>query len=197
MEAEQVVEKILSEAGKETDAIKKQAEEQTADEQQKLDRQLTQFGDQTAALAEAAAERMKMQLLAAARMEIVKDNLAEKKSILDEVFEKARRHILEIPDEQYLRMMQNLMLKAVETGDEEVVVDSVEKRIDKEFIDEINSQLGDDFKRDLKLAEQRENIGAGFILRRGKIKNNASLDVLLDQCQNKLEVELAKDLFES
>jgi len=197
MEAQQVVEKILSEAGKEADAIKKQAEEQAADEQRKLDRQLAQFGDQTAALAQRAAERMKMQLLAAARMEIVKENLAEKKSILDEVFENVRRHILEMPDEQYLQLMQNLMLKTVETGNEEVIVDTNEKRIDKKFIDKINSQLGDGFERNLKFAEQREDIGAGFILRRGKIKNNASLDVLITQAREKLEIELARELFES
>jgi vacuolar-type H+-ATPase subunit E/Vma4 len=93
--------------------------------------------------------------------------------------------------------MTKLMLDAVETGDEEVIVDKNEKRIDQEFIKHINRELGSGFKGNLRLANEKQNLGAGFILRRGKIKTNVSLDVLLERARKELEIELAKELFEN
>ena len=63
------------------------------------------------------------------------------------------------------------------------------------FIKEINRQLGTGYKGNLKLSEQKENVESGFILKRGNIKNNSSLDVLIGEAQNELEIELAKLLF--
>ena len=91
--------------------------------------------------------------------------------------------------------MARLMLGAVETGEEEIIVNDNESRIDAEFINDINSKLGPDKKGNLKLSKEKQNLGGGFILKRGKIKNNVSLKVLLSQAREKLEIELAKDLF--
>ena len=195
MEAEQVVEKILSEAKAEAKKIKKQAQDKEAAEQAKLDEQLADYKGQTEMLAQKAADAEKLHLLAAARMDVAKELLAEKRKILDEVFAQAREKLLSLPDEQYRKLMTNLMLKAVESGDEEVIVDKNEKQIDQNLIDQVNQRLGPDNKRELKLSEERDDLGGGFILRRGKVKNNVSLDVLLAQARRDLEIELAKGLF--
>ncbi|TFG45393.1 MAG: V-type ATP synthase subunit E, partial [Candidatus Brocadiia bacterium] len=150
---------------------------------------------QTAVKAAKAADDKKSHILAAARMQISKEYLAEKRVILDEVFEKAKQRLQSLSDEDYLGLMRNLMLKAVETGDEEVIVDEKETRINNEFINRMNNELGQDSKRNLRLSEKRQKIGAGFILSRGKIKNNATLEVLISQARSKLEAELAKELF--
>jgi len=197
MEAEQVVEKILADARGEAEKIEKQAEENQAAEQAKLDEQLSDYKKQTDIIAQKAGEDKKAHLLAAARMDIAKDYLAEKRKILDEVFAQARQKLQNLPDGEYCKLMTKLMLKAVETGDEEVIVDNNEKRIDQKFIKHINRELGPGYKGNLRLAEVRENLGAGFILRRGKIKNNVSLQVLLAQARKELEIELAKELFEN
>ena len=91
--------------------------------------------------------------------------------------------------------MGALMLESVETGAEEVIVDQAEKRIDQNFINQINGKLGQDKKGDLKLSAERQNIGAGFSLKRGNIKTNVSLGVLTEQARKDMEIELAKDLF--
>jgi vacuolar-type H+-ATPase subunit E/Vma4 len=93
--------------------------------------------------------------------------------------------------------MTKLMLEVVETGDEEVVVDSKEKRIDQKFIEKINQQLGHGRKGNLKLSEERANLGGGFILKRGKIRNDVSVGVLLAKAREGLEIELAKEIFGS
>jgi len=195
MDAEQVVEKILSEAKAEAEKIKKQAQDRDAAEQAKLDEQLADYKAQTEMLAQKAANAEKLHLLAAARMDIAKELLAEKRKILDEVFAQAREKLLNLPDEQYHKLITNLMLKAVETGDEEVIVDKNEKRIDQNLIDQVNQRLGAGGKRNLRLSDERQDFGGGFILKRGKIKNNVSVDVLLAQARRDLEIELAKELF--
>jgi V/A-type H+-transporting ATPase subunit E len=87
------------------------------------------------------------------------------------------------------------MLDAVETGDEEAIVDKNEWRINLDFVKNVNRELGPGYKGNLRLADEKKDLGGGFILRRGKIKNNVSFEVLLNQARKQLEIELAKDLF--
>jgi len=195
MEAEQVVEKILADARAEAEKIKSEAKEKENAEQAKLDEQLSEYKKQTDIIAQKAGEDKKAHILAAARMDIAKDYLAEKRRILDEVFDRARKQLQNLPDAEYLNLMTKLLLDAVETGDEEVIIDNNETRIDQKFIKQINRQLGPGYKGNLRLSEQRENLEGGFILKRGKIKNNVSIEVLLAQARKELEIELAKELF--
>jgi len=197
MEAEQVVEKILADARAEADKIKKQADDKETGEQNKLSEQLDAYKKQTQILAQQAGEDEKSHILAAARMNIAKEYLAEKRKILDEVFEQAHQQLQNLPDAEYQALMKKLLLEAVETGDEEVVVDSNERRINHEFIKRINRDLGPGYKGNLKLSNEKQNLGAGFILTRGKIKTNVSIEVLLDQARKELEIQLAKELFEN
>ena len=196
MDAENVVAKILADARAEGEKIKRQAQEKQAAEQAKLDEQLGQHQKQTAALAQKAAEAESLHLLAAARMQIAKELLTEKRKILDEVFEQARRQLLNLPDRQYRQVIAGLMVRAVETGNEEVVVDKNERRIDQELVNQVNQRLAGQNKGNLRLSEQRQELGGGFILKRGKIRTNVSFEVLLNQARKELEIELAKELFE-
>lgn len=195
MDVQQVVEKILSGAQVEAEKIKQQATEEQKKQNEKYSRQIEEFKKQTDALAEKTAEEKKAHILAAARMETARQYLAEKQNILNQVFLKAKQQVNTLSDDDYLKIMTKLLLQAVETGDEEVIVDAKENRIDHDFIKMVNRQLGPGFQGNLRLSEEKSNIGAGFVLRRGKIKNNASLDVLIDEARKKLQIELAKDLF--
>ena len=130
-------------------------------------------------------------------MDIAKEYLAEKRKILDEAFAQAQQQLQNLSDEDYQTLCSKLILKAVETGDEEVIVDKNETRIDHNFIKQINRKLGPGYKGNLRLAEERQNVGGGFILKRGKIKNNVSFEVLLGQARKELEIELAKEIFEN
>jgi V/A-type H+-transporting ATPase subunit E len=196
MEAKQVVDKILADAKAEAEKIKKQTKANEAAEQAKLNEQLDEYKKQTEVLAKKAGEDERSHILAAARMDIAKQLLAEKRKILDEVFEQARQQLQNLPEQEYRKLCTKLILEAVETGDEEVVVDRNEQRISQDLIHQVNQQLSSNGKGELKLSDQRQDIGAGFILKRGQIKTNVSLDVLLEQARKELEIDLAKELFE-
>jgi V/A-type H+-transporting ATPase subunit E len=195
MEATQVVDKILADAKAEAQKIKKQTDASEAAEQAKLNEQLDEYKKQTEILAKKAGQDEESHILAAARMDIAKQLLAEKRKILDEVFEQARQQLQNLPEHDYRSLCTKLMLEAVDTGDEEVIVDKKDNRINQDFIHQVNQQLSSKGKGELKLSEQKQDIGAGFILRRGKIKTNVSLDVLLEQARKELEIDLAKELF--
>lgn len=195
MEAEPVTQKILADASAEADSITREAEGKEAAEQAKLANQVQEYKKQTEALAQKAAKDEKSHILAAARMEIAAELLSEKRKILDETFSQARRKLQSMPDEEYREFITKLMLDAVQTGDEEVIVDKNEKRIDQQFINLVNERLVSSKKGNLKLSSERRDIEGGFILRRGRIKTNVSFDVLLDRARSELEIELAKELF--
>jgi len=196
MEAQNVIDKILADAKAEAGRIKKEAEDKEAAEQAKLADQLKEYKNQTQILADRAGKDEKSHILAAARMEIAGESLSEKIKILDEVFSRARHQLLNLPDQEYRRLITKLLLDAVQTGNEEVIVDKNENRIDRQFIDVVNQQLGSSAKGNLKLSDEKRDIEGGFILRSGRIKTNVSFDVLLNRARNELEIELAKDLFE-
>ena len=197
MEAEQVTNKILSDAQAEADRILSETRALVAAEKAQLDKQLREYSQQTHEVAKKAGEDRKAHILAAARMDIAKGFLAEKRRLLDEVFGKAEEQLSKMPDEEYRRMMKKLMRRAVETGDEEVIIGHNEHRINNSLIEEVNRELGPGYEGNLRLSDKRLPISGGFILRRGNIKTNASLDVMLSETRNELETELAKMLFEA
>ena len=196
MEAEQVVEKILAEANAEADKIKSEASEKCAQTEADLQSQLAGYGKETEALAKAAAEDKTARMLASSRMASRKEHLTAKVALLDEVFVKARQRILALDDAKYLELIGKLMTEAIETGDEEVIVGNQEKRIDEAFIERMNGTLGPPLKSNLQLATEKADIDGGFILRRGNIQVNVSMDILLAQAREQLEAELAGELFE-
>jgi len=195
MDAQKVIEKILSDAKAEAAKIDSEVREKQAGEQAGLEQQLTDYRAQTKALAEKAGKDEKLHILAAARMQIAKEYLAEKRKILDEVFEQARRRVQSLPDGEYRGLMVQLMVAAAETGEQEVVIGNKESRIDDSLLQEVNGKLAASGKGNLRLSEHRQNLAGGFILKRGKIKTNVSIDVLLDRARKELEIELAGRLF--
>ena len=195
MEKEQVVEKILAEANQEAEQILGQAREKVSDAQAKLQTELEAYRAETGTLAEKSAKDRSDRILAAARMDIRKELNASKISLLGEVFVGAKDRIKSLDDDSYRQFIKKLLIKAVETGDEEVLIGGDETRIDHEFIKSVNRELGSGYKGNLRLGGQRVGIEGGFILRRGKVQINVSLEVLLSQARQELEIELAGRLF--
>jgi V/A-type H+-transporting ATPase subunit E len=195
MEAEQVVGKILSEARAEGEKIISGAKTKAAAEQSKLESELAKYNKETETLAADAAEDKKARMLAMARMDVRKELGAAKVALVDEVFARARERIRNLGDEEYRKLISELMIKAIETGDEEVIVGRDEKRIDDKFIKQVNRQLGSGFRGNLRLSGERADILGGFILRRNNIQTNVSIEVMVDSMREEIESEVVKDLF--
>jgi len=196
MNAEQVVEKILSEANTEAEKILSAAKVKAAAEESKLNNTLESFRKDTQELVEKSAAEKRDRMLANARMGLQKELLASKCALLDEVFELAIKKIAGLDDKAYLSLMESKLIEAVETGNEEVVIGKNETRIDAGFVKQVNRQLGPGYKGNLQLSEERTDISGGFILRRGKVQTNISTEVLVGQIREEMEMQLAGELFE-
>jgi V/A-type H+-transporting ATPase subunit E len=195
MDTEQVVEKILSEAQAEADKIKSEARDKAAAQEAELAAKLKNFRKETKTLAQKAAQEKTRRMLAAARMDTRKELLSCKVALLNEVFDKAREKIKELPEKQYHEFVESLMHKAIESGDEEVVIGAEDSRFSNGLIKSINRKLGPGFKGNLQLANDTADIDGGFILRRGNIQVNVSVGVLLAEAKEQMEIELAAELF--
>lgn len=100
-----------------------------------------------------------------------------------------------MPDDAYQDLMIALMLRAVQTGDERILIGRGETRINDKMIKNVNRQLGPGFKGNIQLDPQRVDIDGGFLVRRGNIQVNVSVDVLIGQARQQLEMELANQVF--
>lgn len=195
MNAEQVIEKILSEARQEAESILSEAKAKSDQQQAAQEAELKAYQEKTEQLAKQAADDKRLRMLAAARMDLQKQMLTAKVALLDELFESACRKINELPDGAYRDLMVRLMSTAVQTGDEEVVVGKNETRIDMSLLKKANQQLGPGFRGNLRLSDERADLDGGFLLRRGRVQINASTEVLIGQVREDMESELSEQLF--
>lgn len=196
MNAEQVVEKILSQARAEADQLTSSANETARKENQRLEKEMEAWRQETAKLAEAAGRDKLARMLAAARMQNARDLLAAKGQILDELFVRVKQGIEQLSDNEYLELIKRLLQKTVRTGQEEVIVGKNENRINPAFLDKLNTELLWQAKGGLRLSPTREDIGGGFILSSGKVRINAGTDVLVGQLRDRMEMELVAGLFQ-
>jgi len=195
MDAEQVVSKILSEAQSQAYKIIGEAKAKFEAEQAALSEELAAYNKETEILAAEAGADKKSRMLAGGRMDLSKQYLAAKSTLLNKVFETAAEKIKALSDEKYTELMAGLMEKAVETGDECVIAGKEDKRINQELVKQVNRKLGPGFKGKLELSGKKANIDGGFILQRGNVKTNVSIEVLISTARSELEMEIAEELF--
>jgi len=196
MDANQVVEKILSEAQAGADKIKSAANQKADAFRQSGDAQLAEYQRQTEQMVQAAETEEKNRVLATARLAAGKELVQTKRDLLNSVIDRAGQTVKKLGDAEYLSLMESLMLRAVRSGSEEVVVDKNETRINDTFVSRINKKLSAESKNGgLRLSADRADIKAGFILKQDKTRVNAALDVLLKQAAGELEGKLAEMLF--
>ncbi|HAL44989.1 MAG: hypothetical protein A2Y12_10080 [Planctomycetes bacterium GWF2_42_9] len=193
MDTNQVVEKILNEAKAAADKIKADADTKLKALNDATDAELSAFEQETQRLCEKAFAENKERVLAIARMESSKQETQARRQMLNKVIENTAEKIKSMNDAEYLNLMEGLILASVNTGSEEIVIGKNEKRINDDFVRKINQKLGE--KGKLQIAADKADIEGGFILRQGKRRVNASLDVMLKVAAQELEGKLAEILF--
>lgn len=195
MNAEQVVDKILSQAKAEANQILTAAKDAADMEKQRLDKELHEHAEASQKAAQAAGQDKQARMLAAARMQNARHLLETKGQILDDVFTRVKNRIEQMPDNEYLKLIKHLLQKTVQTGQEQVIVGKNETRIHQAFLEKLNAELNWQAKGGLKLSPIREDIRGGFILSSGKVRINASTDVIVSQLRGMMDMEFAAQLF--
>lgn len=185
-DAEAEARKVVEEGEAEASSIKAEAEGRTREI-------AAEFAEKAASRAEEYIRRQ----ISLRELEARKAILAEKGALIDDVFAKALEELRKRDREGGYALTRKLLLSAVETGDEEIILSREDKqRMDDSFIKGLNTELARAGKRgEITISGETRDIKGGFVLRRGRLETNASFDTLLAMLRDDIETEIADALF--
>lgn len=197
MSIENITSRILADA-------RQKAEQITGDAQHQAERILGDAAkeaqhkrEQAAAEAEKEAQMTQARIASSAKMEEKKLLLQTKQQLLEECFDLALKKLEALSDEEYNKVLSAMMIKMIETGDEEVIVNERDKkRLTPDFIYYVNRTVAkEQVTCNVKLSEEKRDIPSGFILKRGDVEINATFEAILRQRRDELSAEVVKILF--
>lgn len=197
MSLEKILERIERDARNEADRIKSRASAAADEVVKKAQAEAEELKAQALENAGSEAEQRKERIISTARLDFRKALLAEKQSAIDAAFREAVESLLNMEDTEYRKVITNMILPNVQTGDEEIILSDRDKaRLDREFLEELNCQLIESGKKgNLTISQDTYNMLGGFVLRRGKIELNSSFESLFRSSREDLESEVSRILF--
>lgn len=196
---ESITQRILSDAREKAEAIVEKAEREADALLQSAADNAQRARSQRLAYADAEAARARQRRIMVARMQQKQELLAQKQELLDETYRQAMQAVLDMPQEQYEELLATLIAQASDDGREEVVLCARDReRLDaKRLLARAEGLLrreGAD-KPSLTLSAQTLGAQGGFVLKKGDIETNCTLETLLARSRETLEQELAVILF--
>jgi V/A-type H+-transporting ATPase subunit E len=186
-DAEAKASEIICNAKSEREAVLKKAQEEAALLKEKL---LKEGKD-------SAAEELKREITMA-NLEARKEMLAVKQKLIEKVFEKALNALYSFPTEEYRNVIKKMLISAVVSGKEEVIVSVADKeKLTSQFIAEVNEELKKNGKKgNLVFSSEERNIRGGFILKDGRKEINLSFNSLIEEKRDELEDSLVGIIFD-
>lgn len=185
---EAIKERILADARESAEAVRNRAEQQlakiTAEGEAGSARIISDAREKAAKYSQAAHMRARSM----AALEKRRALLQARRDLVDQVIEKAVTKICELPDERKVEFYVNL-LKSVDDGrsDGEVKFAAGEEKL-------ADAVLAD-FSGRLQRSAESGNFGGGVILRRGRIEENMSLEMIVRNNRSELVRIAARWLF--
>ncbi len=197
MALEDILRKIEEDARREADKILSEARARAEEILQGAEREAEQTRQNLLEEARREAQTHKSRLISMAQLDMRKEILQEKQSLIDQVFQRALERLVGMEDEEYRELIREMLKQLVEHGDEEIILCERDKsRISQGFMQALNKELESEGKLGkLTIAEETGDFSGGFILRRGKIELNNSFDALLQAAKGEMKTELSQILF--
>jgi V/A-type H+-transporting ATPase subunit E len=188
MGKQDIIDRIIADAEGEANAIIAEAEDTAAriisDAKEAADRQMNELKVQTSAKAKSIVAGRQ----ATARLESSKIMLAEKRKVIDSVYEKAAKGLKSLGREDCLALTEKLLNKYAEEGDEIVFSDSFP------CVKEVyHLPIVQDKK--LKVSFGSNAVDGGFILCGKNCDKDLSFAALLAADREKNEAEIAAEIF--
>ena len=197
MSLENILSEILKEGEEEKLKIIRDAHEMADNILAKAKEDIEEFKREQGEKITKEAMSVKERIITSFELKKDKELLTEKKRVLDEVFDKVIKKVKSLPKEEYLNFLEKLILKYVQTGDEQLFISEDDKKIvDEGFLKRINEKLRTSGKAgNIVLSEETASILGGVILGRENIKINASLELIVEDIREKWEKEVGQILF--
>jgi V/A-type H+-transporting ATPase subunit E len=139
----------------------------------------------------------KDRILARAALNARNELLAAKQEAVEKVLTSAYENVEKMDKKEYSLFLERMLLSSVETGDEEIIFDENDlSRIDTSLVKRVNKILKERGRRnDVTISSENRSIRNGFILKRGDLEINCSIDAQIRSLREELEGEIAAILF--
>ncbi len=184
MSIESILERILSDAQSEADEIIKKAEEEAKRIIEKEKSEAEEYFKKRLSEIDHHYKREKERAILNKRLEVRKNILGAKRGWMNKAFEEAFDRLKNESIEEYSTHIKGLIKSIPDVKDGELIFGRKgDDNFLKKLVDEINKRE----KTSFKLIKDREDFEWGFILRRGKIETNLSLESLFTYSRADIE----------
>jgi V/A-type H+/Na+-transporting ATPase subunit E len=145
------------------------------------------------------AEIKKNNIITEARLKTKKELLFEKQKTVDHVYKKSIEKLLKFDDKKYLSLIKKMILSSIETGEETLLISENDRnRINPTFIQDINKKIEQKGMRGnlkVQIANDNVSISGGIIVKFKDLTKNNSLESILYQVKEKIEIKINQILF--
>ena len=189
---EKITQRIASDAQAEVDRILGDAREEAGRIAANYRAQADAEAAELAAKNEKAAAEREERLVSAAQMEARKVQLAAKQEMLEKAYIQALDKLCALPEEQYVAILADLLVKAASNGKEEAVFSPEDReRVGEAAVAKANELSG----KQLRLSEETQPIRGGFILKDKNVEVNCTFETLVRLQKAETAGAVAQKLF--
>ena len=189
---EKITQRIASDAQAEVDRILGDARDVAGRIAANYRAQADAEAAELAAKNEKAAAEREERLVSAAQMEARKVQLAAKQEMLEKAYIQALDKLCALPEEQYVAILADLLVKASSNGKEEAVFSPEDReRVGEAAVAKANELSG----KQLRLSEETQPIRGGFILKDKNVEVNCTFETLVRLQKAETAGAVAQKLF--
>lgn len=186
MQIDKIIESINSDATKTASEIEQESKLRCSQIIETAKKQADEAGEKILVQGKQRAQNEFKRRLSVYALELERDALKTKREMLSDAYTGCKEKILNMKKDEYLSVIRSLFNKIQISGKEEILVSPGEKYLNSEFLKTINPNL--------KLTKS-EKVQNGFIVSRGGMFIDATLDTVIAEIQTETETEIAKILF--
>ena len=189
---EKITQRIASDAQAEVDRILGDARDEAGRIAANYSAQADAEAAELAAKNEKAAAEREERLETAAQMEARKVQLAAKQEMVEKAYIQALDKLCALPEEQYVAILADLLVKASSNGKEEAVFSPEDReRVGEAAVAKANELSG----KQLRLSEETQPIRGGFILKDKNVEVNCTFETLVRLQKAETAGAVAQKLF--
>ncbi len=189
-EAEQKINYILNQAKEEAEKIRAEAERRARARAEWIFRK-----------AQTQAEIEKQRIVASAKLEVRKKKLALQEELIGEVLKALREKLMELPEEEYYRMLVDLTVQGIrEINEDRVFISSNKATLEliernfEDFAARVREKLGRDVE--ITLGEEVDTIGGVLIESPERtVRVDNRFEARIERLRSELRAEIAGVLF--
>lgn len=192
---DRIYDKIINDAKEQADKRLDEAKQKISVMKKAVKEQLDEKRQEQIEFAEKEAENIIKRAVANRNLEGKKQLLSVKQKVISKVFETAHVELMNMPEDDLLKMYKNLIIGSLEKGKNEIMLNEDDaKAIGQKLIGLLEKDIDSNFR--VSLSSHFIQDDKGVIVRNENIYSNSVFSSILKYKKQELETDIMKILFE-